>query len=233
MQFVVVLFILTHIHLVVFPQEFEVTPVGPGPIPSQQVSELLVHWGQGDRKALEALLPLVYNELRRLARYHLQRRRSNHTLQSTALVHEVYLRLAEQRSLQVENRAHFLAIAAQLMRWILVDHERSRQAAKRGGQATRLALSDGIALPEKRDVDLLALDEALNRLAKLDSQQSRIVELRYFGGLSIEDTSEFLGISCATVKRSWASARAWLLREMSRGGGLHGRRPMAAGQANP
>jgi RNA polymerase sigma factor (TIGR02999 family) len=203
-----------------------------GPV-TQQVSELLVHWGQGDRKALQALLPLLYEELRNLARYHLQRQRSNHTLQSTALVHEVYLRLAGQRSLKIENRSHFLAIAAQVMRWVLVDYERHRAAAKRGGNATRLTLSDGVAKPQRSDVDLLVLDEALNRLAKLDSQQSRIVELRYFGGLSIEDTSEFLGISAATVKRSWASARAWLLREMSPGEGLNERRTLATSQANP
>ena len=190
-----------------------------GPASSRQVSELLVHWGQGDRKALDALLPLVYNELRRQARYHLRRQRPNHTLQSAALVHEVYLRLAEEESLQVQNRTHFVGIAAQLMRWILVDYERNRRAAKRGAGVTRLTLDPNIASPgsgQERAVDLLTLDEALTRLAKLDSQQSQIIELRYFGGLSIEDTSQFLGISPATVKRSWASARAWLLREMSR-----------------
>jgi RNA polymerase sigma factor (TIGR02999 family) len=189
-----------------------------GPAPSGQVSELLLHWGNGDRKALEAILPLVYDELRRLARYHLRQQRPNHTLQTTALVHEAYLRLAEEKSLQVENRAHFLGIAAQLMRWILVDYERNRRAAKRGAGATRLTLDLSIAAPHphNREVDLLALDEALDRLAKLDPQQSQIVELRYFGGLSIEDTSKFLGVSTATVKRSWASARAWLGREMSR-----------------
>jgi RNA polymerase sigma factor (TIGR02999 family) len=190
-----------------------------GPASSKQVSEILVQWGRGNRKALETLLPLVYSELRRLAHYHLRQQRPNHTLQTTALVHEAYLRLARENSPHVENRAHFLGIAAQLMRWILVDYERNRRAAKRGAWATRLALDDSIAAPHSPDqeVDLLALDEALDRLAKLDSQQSQIIELRYFGGLSIEDTSEFLGISPATVKRSWASARAWLLREMSRG----------------
>jgi RNA polymerase sigma factor (TIGR02999 family) len=182
--------------------------------PSSPVSELLLHWGNGDRKALEAILPLVYNELRRLARYHLHQQRPNHTLQTTALVHEAYLRLAQEKSIQVKDRGHFLGIAAQLMRWILVDYERKRRAAKRGAGLTRLTLDQSIASPQ-RDVDVLALDEALDRLAKLDSQQSQIIELRYFGGLSIDDTSEFLGISPATVKRSWASARAWLLREMS------------------
>jgi RNA polymerase sigma factor (TIGR02999 family) len=185
-----------------------------GPTPSREVSELLLHWGNGDRKALEAILPLVYNELRHLARSKLRQQRPNHTLQTTALVHEAYLRLAEETSLHVENRAHFLGIAAQLMRWILVDYERNRRAAKRGAGVTLLTLDPSVASPQ-RDVDLLALDEALERLGKLDSQQGQIIELRYFGGLSIEDTSEFLGISPATVKRSWASARAWLRREMS------------------
>ena len=187
--------------------------------PSSPVSELLLHWGNGDRKALEAILPLVYNELRRSARHQLRHQRPNHTLQTTALVHEAYLRLAEEKSLHVEDRAHFLGIAAQLMRWILVDYERNRRAAKRGAGATRLTLDPSIAQgpAQSTHVDLLALNEALDRLAKLDSQQSRIVELRYFGGLTIEDTSEFLGVSPATVKRSWASARAWLLREMTRG----------------
>lgn len=190
------------------------------PEPASPVSELLLDWGNGDREALKAVLPLVYDELCRLARHYLRRQRPNHTLQTTGLVHEAYLRLAEEKSLHVENRAHFLGIAAQLMRWILVDYERNRRAAKRGAGATRLTLDPSVceARSEGENVDLLALNEALDRLAKLDSQQSRIVELRYFGGLTIEDTSDFLGISPATVKRSWSSARAWLLREMSRGG---------------
>src|SRR5260370_37660314 len=170
--------------------------------PSSPVSELLLPWGNGDRKALEAILPLVYNELRRLARYHLQRQRPNHTLQTTALVHEAYLRLAQEKSPQVENRAHFLGIAAQLMRWILVDYERNRRAAKRGAGATRVTLDPSMPEPHSpgQEVDLLALDEALNRLAKLDSQQSQIIELRYFGGLTIEDTSVFFGISPAPLE---------------------------------
>ena len=187
--------------------------------PSSPATELLLHWGNGDRKALEAILPLVYDELRRLARYHLQQQRPNHTLQTTALVHEAYLRLAQEKSPHFENHAHFLGIAAQLMRWILVDYERNRRAAKRGAGATRLTLDPNVGAPHSPDqeVDLLVLDEALCRLAKMDAQQSQIIELRYFGGLTIEDTSAFLGISPATVKRSWASARAWLLREMNRG----------------
>ena len=188
------------------------------PEPASPVSELLLDWGNGDKDALKRVLPLVYDELRRLARHQLRQQRPNHTLQTTGLVHEAYLRLAEEKSLRVKDRAHLLGIAAQLMRWILVDYERNRRAVKRGAGATRLTLDPSVASrSEGQDVDLLALNEALDRLAKLDSQQSRIVELRYFGGLTIEDTSEFLGISPATVKRSWSSARAWLLREMGRG----------------
>jgi RNA polymerase sigma factor (TIGR02999 family) len=187
-------------------------------VSSHDVSELLLEWGKGDRAALEAVLPLVYKQLQQLARYQLRQQRPNHTLQATALVHEAYLKLAREQSLVVENRAHFLGIAAQLMRWILVDYERTRRAAKRGAGVAPLTLSTEIAAPPLpgEDVDLLALDEALGKLAKLDPQQSRIVELRYFAGLSIEDTSQFLGISPATVKRSWASARLWLFREIKR-----------------
>jgi len=189
------------------------------PEPASPVSELLLDWGNGDKDALKRVLPLVYDELRRLARHQLRQQRPSHTLQTTGLVHEAYLRLTEEKSLHVKDRAHFLGIAAQLMRWILVDYERNRRAAKRGAGATRVTLSPEIATPRSpsQDVDLLALDEALGKLAKLDPQQSRIVELRYFAGLSVEDTSQFLGVSPATVKRSWASARLWLLREMSRG----------------
>lgn len=183
---------------------------------AKQITAILLQRRNGGVEGLEELLPLVYNELRRLARYHLSKQRPNHTLQTTALVHEAYLRLAQEKSLPLDNRAHLLGIAAQLMRWILVDYERKRRAAKRGADLTRLALDSGVDAPnpQNADVDLLALDEALERLAKLDPQQSQIVELRYFGGLSIEDTSELLGISTATVKRRWASARAWLLREV-------------------
>ena len=188
-----------------------------GPEPTTQISELLLHWGSGDRAALEAILPLVYDQLRRLAHYHLRQLRPNHTLQTTALVHEAYLKLSQENSVRVESRAHFFGIAAQVMRWILVDYERKRRAAKRGAGATRITLDGRIVAPNPRgqDVDLLLLDQALDKLAKLDPQQSRIIELRFFTGLSVEDTSELLGISPATVKRSWSSARAWLLREMS------------------
>lgn len=191
--------------------------------PSSQVSQLLLLWGNGDRKAFETALPLVYDELRRLAHHYLQRQRLNHTLQTTALVHEAYLRLAEKKSLAASSRTHFFGIAAQLMRWILVDYERRRRAGKRGAGVPHLTLEGDFfreGRANKDDVDLLALNEALDRLAQLDLQQSRIVELRYFGGLSVEETSEFLGISPRTVKRSWASARAWLQTEMSRGEAL-------------
>lgn len=184
------------------------------PDSSSQVSKLLVNWREGDEAAREALIPLVYDELRRLARRHLRRERPDHTLQSAALVHEAYLRLIRQDQPQWHNRAHFFGVAAQLMRHILVDHARNRAAAKRGAGAPRLTLDPEVALPQERDVDLVKLDDALNELAALDLQQSRVVELRFFGGLSIEETSVALGISAATVKREWATARAWLRREM-------------------
>lgn len=184
------------------------------PDSSSQVSKLLVNWREGDEAAREALIPLVYDELRRLARRHLRRERPDHTLQSAALVHEAYLRLIRQDQPQWQNRAHFFGVAAQLMRHILVDHARNRAAAKRGAGAPRLTLDPEVALPQERDVDLVKLDDALNELAALDLQQSRVVELRFFGGLSIEETSVALGISPATVKREWATARAWLRREM-------------------
>ena len=198
---------------------------------SKELSELLPRWKDGDRATVEEIFPLLYNEMRRLARHQLKQNRPNHTLQTTALVHETYLRLAGC-SLATENRVHFLGIAAQLMHWILVDYERNRRAAKRGAGASRLMLAYAEHVspsPPGIDIDLLALEEALERLAQLDSQQSQIVELRYFGGLSIEDTAEFLNLSTATVKRSWASARTWLLREMSRGECAHERRTMAPG----
>lgn len=183
---------------------------------SRQVTELLVRWRKGDREALDKLVPLVYEELRRIAQHFLQRERPDHTLQSTALVHEAYVRMVGQNLPEWESRAHFFGIAAQLMRQILVDHARARQASKRGGGAFKLTLDESTALPEQKDLDLIALDDALKSLQQLDEQQSRIVELRYFAGLTIEDTSAVLGISPATVKRDWATARAWLQREMLR-----------------
>jgi len=180
------------------------------------VSELLVRLKAGDQDALEALLPLVYKELRDIARYHLQRERPGHTLQSAALVHEVYLRLLDQRPFDTDNRAHFLAVASRLMRQILVDHARSHGAAKRGADR-RVELDASLVLPQVRSTDVVALDDALTDLARLDEQQSRIVELRFFGGLSNEEIAEVLGISVSTVKRDWNVAKAWLTREMKKG----------------
>jgi RNA polymerase sigma factor (TIGR02999 family) len=159
-------------------------------------------------------MSVVYPELRRLAQHYLQRERSDHTLQSTGLVHEAYMRLAGQDAPQWQNRAHFFGVAARLMRQILVDYARSHNAAKRGDGACRVALDEAIFLPQKMNLDLVQLDDALKELARLDERQSRIVELRFFAGLSIDDTSEVLGISHATVEREWASARAWLYHEM-------------------
>lgn len=186
----------------------------PGSTSAPRVTELLVHWRQGDEDAREQLIPLIYGELRRVARNYLRHERPDHTLQSGALVHEAYLRLLGEDSPQWKNRAHFFGVAAQVMRHILVDHARNRRAAKRGGGVPRLALDPQMALPQTRDLDLLALDDALNRLAELDPQQSRLIELRFFGGLSIVETAAALNISAATVKREWATARAWLQREM-------------------
>ena len=180
-----------------------------------QVTELLLKWKGGDQESLQALLPLVYSELRRLAQHHLRRERSDHTLQSTALVHEAYLRLVKPGSVRIESRGHFFALASQLMREILVDHARSRKAGKRDG-GSRLTLDEAAELSKSKDVDLLALDDALNQLSQMSPRQSRIVELRFFGGLSIAETSEFLEVSPATIEREWAVARAWLYREINR-----------------
>jgi RNA polymerase sigma factor (TIGR02999 family) len=181
--------------------------------PTQPVSALLTKWRAGDQEAFQVLIPLVYEELRRIAQHHLRQERPDHTLQSTALVHEAYLRLMKQSPAQIDNHAHFLAVASQLMRQILVDHARKHRAAKRGG-GLKLELSEAMGLQKAPNVDLLALDNALNQLAKLDPQQSRIVEMRFFGGLSIEDIAEIAGVSPTTVKREWATARAWLRREV-------------------
>jgi RNA polymerase sigma factor (TIGR02999 family) len=184
--------------------------------PSQPVTNLLVRWKAGDRGALEELLPIVYQELRDIARRHLQRERSGHTLQSAALVHEAYLRLVEQRPFDTENRAHFLAVASRLMRQILVDYARTHGAAKRGADRT-VELDTSMVLPQVRSTDVVALDDALNDLARLDEQQGRIVELRFFGGLATEEIAEVLGISASTVKRDWNVAKAWLTRQMKKG----------------
>jgi RNA polymerase sigma factor (TIGR02999 family) len=182
---------------------------------SADVTRLLSAWGRGDRSALDELLPTVYAELRRLAARHLRHERPDHTLQTTALVHEAYLRLVAQRRRTVENRAHFFAMAAQMMRRILVDQARRRRAGKRGSGQELLPLDGGVAMPGAPDV--IALDYALVRLATLDPRQSRIVELRFFGGLSLNQTSKVVGVSPATVKREWQAARAWLYREIAGG----------------
>jgi len=179
------------------------------------VTYLLIQWSKGDSAALEALVPLVYDELRRLARSYLSREKPGHTLSSTALVHEAYLRMVKQKDVTWQNRAHFFGVAARMMRRILVDHARKHKFAKRGGGAMTLSLDEAVAPAPERELDLVALDDALEALAKLDERQSRMVELRFFGGLSIEETSEVLGVSAPTVKRQWASARAWLYREIS------------------
>ena len=177
------------------------------------VTHLLVNWRNGNEAALEALVPLVYNELRRVARHYLQGERPGHTLPSTALVHEAYMRLVDQGPFELKNRAHFFAVASQLMRQILVDYGRSRRAAKRGGGCT-LALDENAALPNSKQVNLLELDAALDRLGRIAPRQSHIVELRFFGGLSIEETAQIVDASPATVKREWTTARAWLHREL-------------------
>ena len=184
--------------------------------PPSEVTLLLQGWRSGDRKALDALLPLVYEELRRLAHFQLQKERQDHTLQTAAVVHEAYLRLIGLSPPQWESRTHFFAIASQLMRQILVDYARRHVAAKRGGGACKLSLEEATVLSKQKDVDVLSLDDALNALAKIDPRQSRVVELRFFAGLSLAEISEALEIAPATVQRDWTTARAWLHREISR-----------------
>ena len=188
-------------------------------MPDQQdVTRLLVEWSEGRQEALDSLMPVVYDELRRLARGYLARERTGHTLQPTALVNEAYLRLVDQRSVQWQNRAHFFGIAAQIMRRLLVDHARGAKAGKRGGGAAKVDLDHAAdAAAPVQNVDLEELDRALDRLAKLDPRQSRIVELRYFAGATNEEAAEALGISVATVKREWTVARAWLRKELGSG----------------
>jgi len=183
---------------------------------SDEITELLVRWRSGDQMALDALVPLVYDELRLIAHHYLQRERSDHTLQSTALVHEAYVRLVGPNTPQWQDRAHFFGVAARVMRQVLVEYARNRQAAKRGGGACKITLKEGLEMPSAPDLDVVLLDDALKDLAHLDPQQSQIVELRFFGGLSIADTSEVMGISPATVSREWTSARAWLHRELAK-----------------
>src|SRR5690349_17568784 len=182
---------------------------------SGNITELLVGYGRGDKEALDQLMPIVYEELRRQAARYLRKERPGHTLQTTALIHEAYVRLVDQHHVQWQNRAHFFGIAAQLMRRILVDHARTKKRVKRGGSDIRVSLADANIAVKGQDLDVVALDEALQRLAQIDEQQSRVVELRYFSGLTVEETAEVMGISKATVKRDWSVARAWLYRELS------------------
>jgi len=195
--------------------KFCLLPDEPMGDPQQGVTELLLASSEGDKAALDALMPAVYDELRRLAQKYLSRERANHTLQTTALVHEAYLRLIDQKAVNWQNRAQFFGIAAQMMRRILINHANQRQAQKREGSATKISLDDAISFFEKRELDLLALNEALNELAALDSQQAQIVEMRFFGGLTTEEIAEVLGVSAATTKRDWDSAKLWLRRQLS------------------
>jgi RNA polymerase sigma factor (TIGR02999 family) len=181
----------------------------------EQVTQMLVDWGNGDKTALDRLMPLVYDELRRLARHYMRRERAGHTLQTTALVNEAYMRLVDQRDVRWQNRAHFFAIAAQLMRRILVDQARKRHNTKRGGDLRKVSLDEAALVAEERGADVIALDEALKELEAIDERKSKVVELRFFGGLNIEETAEVMAISPATVQREWSMAKAWLYREIS------------------
>src|SRR5215203_4833074 len=183
---------------------------------SQGITQLLERWSQGDEEALDQLMPLVYDELHRLARAYLRRERHEHTLQPTALVNEAYLKLVRQRNMPWQNRAQFFGIAAQLMRRILVDHARANYAEKRGGHRVNVSLKNIYAVNTQDEADVLAVHEVLNRLAEIDPDQSRIVELRFFGGLTIEETSEVMRISHSTVEREWRTAKAWLKRELTK-----------------
>jgi len=186
-------------------------PMNVQPSPSD-VTQLLIEWSAGNRALLDELMPHVYDELRRLARRHLQRERPGHTLQTTALVHEAYLRLIDQNRVEWQNRAHFFAIAARVMRRILLMHARKKQAAKRGGGAPHLSLDEGAIVSGEQAEELIALDDALQRLEQMDERLGRVVECRYFGGLTIDETAEALDVSPATVKRDWRTAKAWLHR---------------------
>ena len=186
------------------------------PTSTNEVTQLLLAWSDGDQAALDKLTPLVYEELRRMAHRYMNRERPGHTMQTTALVNEAYIRLVNRKNVHWENRAHFFAIAAQLMRTILVDHARSHAYQKRGGGARNITLDEAMVVSQQRAADVVALDETLKELAKIDPQQSRIVELRFFGGLTIEETAEVLGLSPATIKREWSTAKAWLYHELAK-----------------
>jgi RNA polymerase sigma factor (TIGR02999 family) len=187
----------------------------PESLEVKDTTELLINWSNGDKEALRDLIPLVYGELHRLAAIYLQSERTAHTLQPTALVHEAYLRLIDQNRVQWRNRAHFLGVAAQVLRRVLVDHARAKQTAKRGAGVVAISLNEERAAARTNNLDLVGLNDALNELESLDPQQMRIVELRFFAGVSIEETAESLEISPATVKRDWALARAWLFRRLN------------------
>jgi RNA polymerase sigma-70 factor, ECF subfamily len=182
--------------------------------PSQDITQLLLDWSSGDREALDQLFPLVERELHRLARSYMRREQPDHILQTTALVNEAYLRLIDQTKVEWKNRVHFFAVAAKIMRNILIDHARARLSPKHGGGFTHINLDEASKFPDEESEGLLALDEALKRLAALDARKARVVELRYFVGLSIEETAEFLGVSTPTVSRDWDFAKAWLQREL-------------------
>ena len=183
--------------------------------PDQSVTALLLKWGGGDKTALDELIPLVYDELRRLAASYLRRRSGSNTLQATALVHEAYVRLADQKTATLQHRAQFFGLAAKVMRDILVDHARKRLATKRGGHQLRISLSQAERFGQRPEVDLVALDDALKDLAATNPQHSRVIELRFFGGLTIEETAEVMSLSHATTERYWSFARAWLRRELA------------------
>jgi RNA polymerase sigma-70 factor (ECF subfamily) len=181
----------------------------------QSVTQLLIEWRDGDETALDRLIPLVYDEMRRLARHYMRRERAEHTLQTTALINEAYIRLVDHKGMRWQNRAHFYGVAAQAMRRILVDNARSRHYAKRGGGAQMVELDEAATVGQEQAAEMIALDEALNELAAFDPRQSKTVELRYFGGMSVEETAEALGVSPVTVMRDWRAAKAWLLRSLS------------------
>ena len=183
----------------------------------QEVSQLLVEWRNGDQQALDRLMPLVYDELRRIAGRYMKRERSEHTLQTTALVNEAYLRMVDQKNVDWQNRAHFFAVAASVMRHLLVDHARARGRARRGADPQQVSLDEAALISEQKGEEMIALDEALTKLAAIDARKVKIVELRYFSGLSAEETATVLGVSEITVKREWLKAKAWLYRELSQG----------------
>ena len=183
----------------------------------KEVTQLLVDWSNGDEAALDKLMPLVYEELHRMAKRHIGRERPGHTLQTTALVNEAYLRLIDQRSVRWQNRAHFFSIAARLMRRILIDHARAHHYAKRGGATIKVSLGKAIDVSKERAAELVLLDDAMTALAALDPRKSQVVELRFFGGMSVEETAEVLGVSSVTVMRDWSTAKAWLHRAMAKG----------------